>query len=74
MMQNIGYKTFGSIINEDYDKEEDDCKRMLMIVDEINRLCHLSADELYVFLNKAKHITEYNYQVLLNKKEFLTKL
>jgi hypothetical protein len=73
-MQNIGYKTFGSIINEDYDKEENDCNRMLMIVDEVKRLCNLSDTELQSFLNEAKHITEYNYQVLLNKREFLTKL
>lgn len=74
MMRNIGYKTFNSIINEDYDKEEDDCKRMLMIVDEIDRLCHLNDDELRVFLNEAKIITEYNYNMLLSKTEFLTKL
>ena len=74
IMRSIGYKTFDSIINEDYDKEEDDCKRMLMIVDEIDRLCHLNDDELRVFLNEAKTITEYNYNVLLNKKEFLRRL
>lgn len=74
MMQNIGYKTFGSIINEDYDKEENDCKRMEMIVDEIKRLCNLSEIELYEFLTEAKKITEYNYNVLLNKQEFLTRL
>ena len=45
-----------------------------MIIDEIKRLCNLSDTELQLFLNEAKHITEYNYQVLLNKREFLTKL
>ena len=74
IMKNIGYKTFDCIINEDYDKEEDDCKRMLMIVDEIDRLCHLNDDQLRMFLNKAKIITEYNYKMLLSKTEFLTKL
>jgi uncharacterized protein YneF (UPF0154 family) len=74
IMRSIGYKTFDSIINEDYDKEEDDCKRMLMIVDEIDRLCHLNDDELRVFLNEAKKITEYNCNTLLNKREFLTRL
>ena len=43
-----------------------------MIVDEIDRLCHLSDDELRVFLTKAKEITEYNYNVLFDKTEFLT--
>jgi len=74
IMRNIGYKTFDSIINEDYDKEEDDCKRMLMIVDEIDRLCRLNDDQLRMFLHKAKMITEYNYMILLSKREFLTKL
>jgi uncharacterized protein len=31
-------------------------------------------EQAQLFLNEAKHITEYNYQVLLNKREFLTKL
>jgi len=46
----------------------------LMIVNEIDRLCHLNDDELRVFLNEAKKITEYNYNVLFSKTEFLTKL
>ena len=71
-MQHVSYRKQKQIINEDYDKEEDDYKRMLMIVDEIDRLCHLNDDELRVFLNEAKKITQYNYNVLLNKKEFLT--
>jgi hypothetical protein len=74
MMRNIGYKTFHPLINEDYDSEEDDCKRMLMIVNEIDRLCKLSDDELRVFLTEAKQITEYNYNVLFSKTEFLTRL
>jgi hypothetical protein len=45
-----------------------------MIVDEIDRLCKLSDDELRIFLNEAKQITEYNYNILINKTEFLTKL
>ena len=36
--------------------------------------CKLSDDELRVFLNVAKQITEYNYNILINKTEFLTKL
>jgi hypothetical protein len=74
IMRSIGYKTFHPIINEDYDSEEDDCKRMLMIVNEIDRLCHLNDNELREFLSKAKEITEYNYNVLFSKTEFLTRL
>ena len=47
---------------------------MEIIVDEIKRLCNLSETELYEFLTEAKKITEYNYNILLNKQEFLTRL
>lgn len=74
VMRHIGYKTFGNIINEDYDKEEDDYKRMLMIIDEINRLSTLSDYELSKFLDEARKITEYNYNVLSKKTNFITDL
>ncbi len=70
----MGYKTFSSIIDESYDTEPDDGKRMLMIVKEIERLCNLNKDELEKFILSAKEICEYNYSVLLSKKTFLTEL
>lgn len=70
----IGYRRFSDIIDESYDDEVDDRKRMNMVVEETQRLCNLSGNELLDFLSKAKEITEYNYQVIINKKEFITKL
>ena len=63
----IGYKTFSPYIDESYDLEEDDSKRLLMIIEETKRLCNLSKTELETFLIGCKEICEYNYQVLVNK-------
>jgi hypothetical protein len=73
-MKQIGYMTFSDIINEDYDNEPDDCKRLNMIVNEINRLCNLSGQELSEFLSRAKEIAQYNYNTLFSKREFITDL
>lgn len=73
-LNSIGYKTFDGIINESYDREYNDVKRILLIVEEIKRLCNLSDSELKQFLDEARTITEYNYNVLMNKQTFITKL
>jgi hypothetical protein len=70
----IGYKSFGGIIDESYDDELDDTKRMHMVLAETNRLCNLSSSALQLFLIKAREITTYNYLLLRNKKRFITKL
>ena len=70
----MGYKTFSSIIDESYDLETDDGKRMLKILDEIERLCNLSETELENFLKSAREICDYNYNMLMSKKRFITEL
>jgi hypothetical protein len=73
-LKELGYKTFSGIINEDYDNEEDDIKRMLMVLEETKRLCNLGSVELSRYLSAAKEIVEYNHNVLMNKTNFITKL
>jgi len=73
-LRGIGYKTFSPYINEDYDTELDDIKRMQMILDETERLCYLSDEELDEFLTGAREICEFNYNVLKNKTTFTTDL
>jgi len=58
----MGYKTFDGLIDESYDNETDDNKRMLMIVNEIERLCNLSDTELETFLIEAKKIVDHNFK------------
>jgi len=73
-LKSLGYKTFSTIINEDYDLETNDSKRMRMIIDEVIRLSNLNAVDLKHFLSNIKPICEYNYNILLNKTDFTTKL
>jgi len=70
-LKQLGYKTFDGIIDESYDLETDDGKRMIKIVNETERLCKLQSTELENFLDQAKEICEYNYTVLKNKTEFI---
>ena len=64
LLHNMGYKTFDGLIDESYDNETDDNKRMLMIVNEIERLCNLSDTELEIFLIEAKKIVEHTFKNL----------
>lgn len=66
----LGYKTFHPIIDESYDEEEDDSRRLYMIAKETKRLCELSPSELEKFLLEAKKICDYNFEVLKNRKNF----
>lgn len=66
----LGYKTFSPWIDESYDEELDDNKRLLKIVKEIERLSNLKGKELEDYLVACKEICEYNYNVLTNKKQF----
>lgn len=63
----LGYKSFSPWIDESYDTETDDAKRMMMIVREIERLSNLSEDELKEFLSAIREICEHNYQLLVGK-------
>lgn len=68
----IGYKSFSGIIDESYDDEIDDNKRMHMVLEETKRLCNLSERELEHFLTVASEITTYNYMMIKNKRKFIT--
>lgn len=74
LMRELGYSTFSPFIDERYDLEEDDNKRMMMILNEIERLSNLSPAELTVFLDGVRNICRWNQQVLLAKTLFLTNL
>ena len=74
ILKSMGYKTFSPFINEDYDNELDDGKRMLMIVSEIERLCNFDMQELEKFILFARGICTHNYNVLMNKNRFITAL
>ena len=79
LLHELGYKTFSPYIDESYDNEKDDYKRLLMIVEEVKRLSNLDSNQLNEFLIGLKEIVEYNYNLLINKdnanrNEFVTRL
>jgi hypothetical protein len=74
LLRNIGYKTFDGLINESYDQEHNDGKRMTMIVDEVKRLCNLSESELDHFLIECAKICEYNFNLLKTRETFIQQM
>jgi len=74
LLKEIGYKTFSPWIDESYDTETDESVRLLLIVKEIKRLSELSPSELTEFLNNVREVCQHNYQVLLSKTSYNTKL
>lgn len=73
-LRSLGYKTFDGIIDETYDNESDDCKRLELVINELNRIKQLSPSEIDVFKSNALPIVEHNYNVLMNKKTYLQEL
>lgn len=71
LLKELGYKTFGSLINESYDNESDYTKRMIMITKEIDRLCNLSDSQLESFLVNCREICEHNYNLLINRSNYV---
>lgn len=71
VLKNLGYKTFSPWIDESYDQELDDNKRLLLIAKEVHRLSNLTQDELNTFIDNVAPICEHNYHVLKNKMQFI---
>lgn len=78
-LRELGYKTFSPYIDESYDNEIDDYKRLFLILEEVKRLSNLNEHELDIFLTGVKDVIEHNYNLLLSKdgtdkNHFVTKL
>lgn len=73
-LKKLGYKTFSDIIDESYDLELNDARRIILIIDEIERLSKLSGVELKRFLRIAREICEHNFQVLKKKENVIYKM
>ena len=63
-LKELGYRTFHPYIDESYDSEENDSTRMLMIVNEVERLCKLPDVELQSLVESCIDVFEYNYKLL----------
>ena len=65
-LRELGFKTFSPWIDESYDEEENHEKRIVMISEEIKRLCSKSVKEIHDWYYEMKDILLYNQDVLLN--------
>ena len=69
MMKNLrevqGFKTFRPWIDESYDEEENHEKRLMMIVEEVKRLCQ-SKEDIHRMYYEMKDVLIHNKKHLLN--------
>jgi len=68
-LRQMGYKTFRPYINEDYDLEVNNEKRLEMIVSEIERINNLNKDQFELLVSTLKFVTDYNYNHLMKHQE-----
>jgi len=68
-LKEMGFKTFEPFINESYDNEVNPGKRMGMVVDEIERLCSISFDELKKWYKKLIPILKHNKKKLIDNND-----
>lgn len=64
----LGYKTFEPYINESYDLETNNHKRLQMIVEEVDRICNLPKEEYDVLVKNCMEIAMFNYERLKEHK------
>lgn len=71
----MGFKTFSNIIDESYDEEENDSKRLQKIFNEIERISKLSLKDMADLYKSVLHICIYNKKHLdkLSKQDVLLK-
>jgi hypothetical protein len=60
-LKSYGFKTFDRWIDESYDLEEDNDKRIRMINDQLEKLCSLTLHELRDMHEEMKDVLEYNF-------------
>lgn len=63
-LKSYGFKTFDRWIDESYDLESDPDKRIDMAIDQLDKLCSLSHDELVSMHREMEDILNYNFNHL----------
>lgn len=68
-LRSLGYKTFDSLWDENYDEEFDCQRRMEKIINLVEDISKkYSTQELKKLLEKNKHITEHNFDLLMQRR------
>lgn len=71
LLRDMGYKTFDGVIDERYDLEKNDTKRLLMIAEEIKRWSKMSIQEIESHRKSMIPIVEHNHNLFLNKQRYI---
>lgn len=66
-LKSYGFKTFDKWIDESYDTEPDNDKRMDMVLDQIEKLCKLTPSELDAMYEDMHEVLEYNFEHFYGK-------
>ena len=64
LLRSLGFKTFSPYIDESYDVEPDEGRRVNMIYNEIARLCTMSKEEIHNWYWQMEDILEHNHNLL----------
>ena len=71
-LKQFGYKTFDKWIDESYDNEPDEDKRMSMIVEEVKRLTAISHEEWQAMIIEMIPTLQHNFDTLCRNKNLIT--
>jgi hypothetical protein len=66
-LKSYGFKTFSKWVDESYDNEQDDDKRIQMVVVQLKKLCALNKDELYSMQQEMDEILDFNFEHFYGK-------
>jgi len=64
ILKDLGFKTFEKFIDESYDDETDNDKRIQMVFDEIDKISKMKVDEVDTLYNRMKSVLDHNYSHL----------
>jgi hypothetical protein len=67
-IRHLGYRTFAPFIDESYDDVEDDELRFKMVMDEVEKICNMSDEQVYKFQQNVKPILKFNHALYKTKK------
>lgn len=65
-LKSYGFKTFDKWVDESYDNEQDNDKRIQMVVAELTKICALSEEELYAMHAEMDATLDFNFDHFYN--------
>jgi len=73
LLQSLGFRTFHPFIDESYDNEPNEARRMNMILAEIHRLCNMSIEQIHEWYWQMEEILIHNHNHVLEIYKHETK-